>query len=339
MRLQIVPFSEEHLDAAAILLAARHREHRRLEPALPAGFEEPAVARSVVAALLAESAGFAALHDGVLAGYLLGAPVQVPPEHWANPFVWPAATSVAYAGHAVGPADQTATYQALYAALGGKWRSEGYATHDIAVATADQPALDAWFALGFGRFLSLSVRETGPVAHGEPGRPLSFRQATADDAAAVIALVEELFRTFDDPPIFMPALPATRPHLRERVRETLADPGSTAWLAVHDDRVLGIQIFETPTAARWEHDPIVTPARSLYLFMAATAPEARSLGVGAALLDRSMRWAHSAGFARCMLHFLPASRASFFWQRLGFRAYLHELRRTIDPRVMPADRA
>jgi GNAT superfamily N-acetyltransferase len=133
----------------------------------------------------------------------------------------------------------------------------------------------------------------------------------------------------------MPALPATWPDLRERVQETLADPGCATWLALHDGHILGFQIFETPASARWDHSPMVVPDRSLYLFMAATAPEARSLGVGAALLDRSMRWARSAGFERCTLHFLPASRASFFWQGLGFRPYLHELRRLLDPRVLP----
>src|SRR5919204_1082203 len=34
-RLEVVPFSDEHLDAAAALLAARHARHREAEPLLP----------------------------------------------------------------------------------------------------------------------------------------------------------------------------------------------------------------------------------------------------------------------------------------------------------------
>jgi hypothetical protein len=34
-RLEIVPFSDEHLDAAAALLAARHARHRAAESLLP----------------------------------------------------------------------------------------------------------------------------------------------------------------------------------------------------------------------------------------------------------------------------------------------------------------
>src|SRR2546421_886364 len=39
---EIRPFSEEHLDGAAELLAARHKRHRAVEPLLPARFEDPA---------------------------------------------------------------------------------------------------------------------------------------------------------------------------------------------------------------------------------------------------------------------------------------------------------
>jgi hypothetical protein len=40
-RLEVVPFSEEHLEDAARLLAARHARHRKAEPLLPARFEAP----------------------------------------------------------------------------------------------------------------------------------------------------------------------------------------------------------------------------------------------------------------------------------------------------------
>src|SRR5215217_3031105 len=44
-QLEIVPFSDEHLDAAAGLLAARHARHRAAEPLLSPRYEEPAAAR------------------------------------------------------------------------------------------------------------------------------------------------------------------------------------------------------------------------------------------------------------------------------------------------------
>src|ERR671934_1235333 len=47
-KLEIVAFSEEHLDGAAALLAERHRTHRRAEPLLPERFEDAASARHVI---------------------------------------------------------------------------------------------------------------------------------------------------------------------------------------------------------------------------------------------------------------------------------------------------
>src|SRR5919202_2399659 len=40
-RLEIVPFSDQHLEAAAVLLAARHARHRVVEPLLSPRYEEP----------------------------------------------------------------------------------------------------------------------------------------------------------------------------------------------------------------------------------------------------------------------------------------------------------
>src|SRR5919204_4799020 len=39
--LELVAFSDEHLEDAAALLAARHARNRALEPLLPASYEEP----------------------------------------------------------------------------------------------------------------------------------------------------------------------------------------------------------------------------------------------------------------------------------------------------------
>src|SRR5215207_748059 len=52
MALEVVPFADGHLDAAAALLAARHRRDRRRAPALPERFEEPAAVRSVLESVL-----------------------------------------------------------------------------------------------------------------------------------------------------------------------------------------------------------------------------------------------------------------------------------------------
>jgi hypothetical protein len=94
-RLELRPFSEEHLDAAAELLAERHRRQRLAEPLLPARFEEAAAAREEVEAAWAKegSAGAVALRGRKIVGYLVGAPSE--DEAWgANEWVELAANAV-----------------------------------------------------------------------------------------------------------------------------------------------------------------------------------------------------------------------------------------------------
>ena len=81
-------FSDGHVDAAAELLAARHRRHRQAEPLLPARFEDPAAARSEVEAACrkAGASGAALLREGRLVGYLLGSPDDE--TRWGGPNVW-----------------------------------------------------------------------------------------------------------------------------------------------------------------------------------------------------------------------------------------------------------
>ena len=96
---EILSFSDEHLDAAAALLAERHRRHRLAEPLLPARFEEPGAARSELAAVWhADGAsGAVALELGRVTGFLVGAPR---PDPLWGPNLW-----VESAGHAVEEAE------------------------------------------------------------------------------------------------------------------------------------------------------------------------------------------------------------------------------------------
>ena len=72
--LEVVPFSDEHLDDAAALLAARHARHRAAEPLLPE------VADPLAAVELEWRTEGA---SGVFApgrGYLIAAPITLAPR-------------------------------------------------------------------------------------------------------------------------------------------------------------------------------------------------------------------------------------------------------------------
>ncbi len=73
-RLEIVPFTSDHVPAAAALLAERQRAQRIIEPALAARYEDPAATQPEIEALFAAdgASGVVALEGGGPVGFLVG---------------------------------------------------------------------------------------------------------------------------------------------------------------------------------------------------------------------------------------------------------------------------
>src|SRR6185503_8117958 len=110
--LQVRPFEPGDLDAAARLLAERHRRHRLAEPLLDPAYEAPAATRPQIEALLGsdKAAGWVAERGGAVVAYLIG--VAKPEAMW-GPNVWVEAPGQA--------ADDPADIRELYAVAAGAW--------------------------------------------------------------------------------------------------------------------------------------------------------------------------------------------------------------------------
>src|SRR5919204_5325942 len=125
--LEIRPFSDEHIDAAAELLAARHRRHRQAEPLLPDVVDFRA---HVERDWRAENAsGAVALVDGKPDAYLIG---RVTEDDCL----------VDFAGFA---ARDAALIRDLYAHVASRWVDDGQLRHRVHVPAFDNAAVDAWF--------------------------------------------------------------------------------------------------------------------------------------------------------------------------------------------------
>src|SRR6185436_16752600 len=122
------PIEPSDLDAAARLLADRHRRHRLAEPLLDPAYEDPAAARREIEALLAgdRADGWTALRDDGIVGYLIG--ISKAEASW-GPNVW-----VEAAGHA---AEDRATVRALYAVAAGAWAGAGRLNHHVLAPASD----------------------------------------------------------------------------------------------------------------------------------------------------------------------------------------------------------
>jgi GNAT superfamily N-acetyltransferase len=304
---------------------------------LSATYEDPTATLPVLRDLIRASgaSGVVALRGGRVVAYLIGAPELVPPTDTFAGLTYPRSADIAYAGHAAGPDDGAVLFPRLYAALAQHWVANGLIEHSISVP-ANPVAGEPWLDLGFGRFVALGIRPTTPpdARESRNGVNAEVRRATSADEAAVETLMSELFRTFADPPIFVPFLPETETHRRCVIAEHLADPTCPVWLAIVNGRPVALQMFVEPHSSQWHQSKLQSPSEALYLRFACTAPEARSTGVGAALVAHTMEWAREAGYTSCMVLFLTASRASSFWQGLGFQPVSYWLKRTVDERTI-----
>ena len=336
MTASIVPFAKEHITAAGALLAARHQRDREWAPDLPPRYADADAARSALQQTLSEEgiSGVAAMQAGNLAGFLLGAPVLSAPTRAFAGFMRPRAAEIFYDSHAVAPGEGNALYRRMYAPMAERWVADGLTSHYITVAM-DAAMETVWSDLGFARFIEMGVRDTEPPAVRDAAKiaEIEVRRAGPEDEEAVQELATDLFRSWAEPPIFLPFLPETAAARRTLQAELLADPACPHWLAVVDGRVVGMQIFTEPGSTHWNVSTLQSPERCVYLYLACTLAEARGAGIGDALFRQTMAWARDAGYERCAVHFVTQSRAAAFWRGLGFRPASHWMTRHIDERA------
>jgi ribosomal protein S18 acetylase RimI-like enzyme len=320
-RLELRPFADEHLDAAAELLAERHRRQRATEATLPARFEDPAAAREEVEkAWRREGAsGAAGFVDGRLAGYLVGAPDDE--AHWGGPNVW-----VGYAGHAVAEAELV---RDLYGFAAGRWVEEGRPRHYVQVPASERELLEAWNRVGFGQQHEAGVTEVPDVPW-----PEGVREARPDDLEGVFELTPLIREHQRGAPVFSANLRVETPdETRAAIMGEITNEETGALVAEDDGRLVGG--FIVSPADQTGDGPhaftgLARPERAAYLAWAVTRPEVRGSGAGVALTDACFAWARRGGFETMVTDWRVTNLlASRFWPRRGFRTTFLRLYRSI----------
>jgi GNAT superfamily N-acetyltransferase len=297
----MVPFADEHIDAAAELLAERHGLHRAAEPLMPAEVDFRA---QVESEWTAEGA------SGVISrhGYVFGRPDS---RGWFT---------VGIGGHAVaGDAEHA---RDLYAAAAGTWLEAGHAKHMVFLPAHDSDLVDAWFRLSFGASAVLAIRETGPEEPYDGG--VSIRPGTPDDFGAAARLELAMFEAMQPSPSFSNLTLQTPQEVEEEWR---TDPNLDAFelfVAEREGRVIGhTLLYRRPADLR-------VPADAIDLAQASTEPEARGSGVGRALTAHVVRWAHENGYPTMTTDWRMTNLwASRFWPKRGFRPTFLRLYRSI----------
>jgi GNAT superfamily N-acetyltransferase len=301
-RLEVVPFTDEHLDAAAELLAARHARHHQAEPLLP----ELEDARAAVERAWREEGASGVFAPGA---YLVGAPFRR----------FEKTLRVGIAGHAIDGHPES--IRDLYAAAAQSWFDHGYTHHEVFVPSYDADLVDTWFRLSFGSSAVLALRETGPEEPFDAN--VSIRHGTRDDYPEAARLELEMSAAMQPSPSFS-SVPLQS--FEEVLAEWNEDDDSDyeLFIAERDGRVVGqFLLYRRPPDLR-------VPGDSIDLAQASTNPDARGTGVGRALTAHVIRWADENGYAVMTTDWRMTNLwASRFWPRRGFRSTFLRLYRSI----------
>jgi GNAT superfamily N-acetyltransferase len=314
-RVELRAFAEDHLDAAGSLLAARHREHRAAEPLLSEHFEDPDATRVEVASLWAgeHASGGVALREGQVVGFLLG--TRKDDQKWgAN--VW-----VEAAGYAV---DEPELIRDLYAFSSQRWVDEGRTRHYALVPGLDDHVA-AWFRLSFGAQQAHGIKEVDQRLW-----PSGTRRAEVRDIEALIEIVPLISDHQALAPVFSGIdLADEADELRAMLAADIANAELGELVYERDGRV--VAHFEVvPVEKGSMHRGLAQPDGAALLGFGASLPDVRGSGVGLALTEAAIAWAHEQGYATMVTDWRETNLlSSRFWPARGFRRSFFRLYRSI----------
>jgi GNAT superfamily N-acetyltransferase len=307
-RIDIVPFSDEHLDGAAALLAARHERHRESEALLP----KIRNFRTQVEHDWngSDASGAAALAGDEVVGYLIGRRR----DDQLGPHVW-----IDLAGHAAREAELA---RDLYAAAADPWVETGLTRHFVFVPLLND-LIDPWFRLGFGASAALAARETAPELPVEAG--VAIRPGTPEDLEAGARYDRLIWQHNALAPSFSGLEVPPEQEFLDDWRGTWDEPEFTHFVAERAGRPVGHALLY-----RRPGGDLRVPADSIDLANVATDPDARGSGVGSALTAHALAWAHDHGYRSMITDWRMTNLlASRFWPRRGFRKTFLRLYRSI----------
>jgi ribosomal protein S18 acetylase RimI-like enzyme len=318
-RLEVVPFTDAHLEDAAELLAARHRRHREVEPLLPERFEGAAAALGEVEEAWRKegASGAAALRDGKLVGYLVGAPRETT--------LWGENTWIELAGYASTEPEEV---RDLYAAAAARWVEEGRSRH-YALVPAIPELVDPWYRVSFGQQHAHGIQRLPPEVASPPPRWLEIRRPRLDEIDELIAIDLALPAHQQLSPVFSDMAGPTDDESREEWVRTIEGDEEHVLVGYRDGTPLAAWSV-VPAEVSSQHRGLGRPDHAAFLGFASTVPKARGTGIGIALTDACLEWAAERGYGSMVVDWRVTNLlASRFWPRRGFRTSFLRLYRSI----------
>lgn len=295
--LEIHPLSDLRDDAAR-LLAERYAHQRAAEPLLPEIDD--------FAAHLPDADGLVATRGGTAVAFLAGA-------------LEGDTARVGFGGHA---ASEPEALRDLFAVLAERWDVSRFA---VAVPASAEELIDVWFRLAFGCQFMWAVRETD--GRDGPWVPMChIRPSTPDDLEAVAGFDELLWLLQARPPSFSGLTVPSRDAFLEEWRDLWNEAEFPAHVVAEvDGRVVGHALLYSRPAG-----DLRVPPENIDLAHVATLDDVRGTGVGRALTQHALDWAHEHGYRSMTTDWRSVNLlSSRFWPRRGFRPQYLRLYRAV----------
>ncbi len=326
--MDILPFDDGMIDAAAGVLAGQQRRLRKVYPALPERFGKESEARCALDSLwsIKDSEGFAAFEDGRLVAFMLG-------QRLLDSVSRGRCGWVELAGCAYEDRYGVEIVRDLYAALGHWWVAQGIFSHIMMASVFDTDLLQAMFSLGFGMEQVhglVNLREVRPFPPALPAG-IEIRRANAKDGESLATLSNLIWKEQVGPTVWGVMMPETVEKTAEAWGELGGDPEAIVWLASLDGQVMGMEAFWPADERQYK---LHIPEKCIHLSVAVTRPEARGRGLGTLMTQTGLAYAFQEGFHFCEADWRSTNLlASRFWPRRDFRPVVYRLARRIDERI------
>ena len=296
-KLEIHPFSDDFREAAAVLLADRHRRHRAAEPLL-------ADVEDFAAQIPPEQNGAVATRGGAVVAYLVAT-------------VGAERAEIGLAGCA---ATEPEALRDVYAHLAAGWPAH----HQVLVPASDAALIDPWFCVTFGCQFMTAVREVEALDAVDFGG--TIRPSTPDDLGAVAGFERLLWTHQSVSPSFSGLIVGPAEEF-EQEWSTLWDEAEFPFhrVAELDGRIVGhVLLYDRPRG------DLRVPERNIDLAQAATVEDVRGRGVGLALTAAAFTWAHEQGYRSMTTDWRSNNLlSSRFWPARGFRPTFLRLYRSV----------
>jgi GNAT superfamily N-acetyltransferase len=308
--MEIVPFGDAHIEAAAALFADSIRKSAIKGLITDAKWADGAW-KPQIEWLSGEGRGIALIDGGRLAGYMLGLPI----DGFMGPV--PGIYCPEY-GHGV---SGSRLYDVLYRAAAREWVEAGYTTHAISMLADDEQAKGSLFWHGFGLHVVDAIM-TGmsiPVDNLPENDGIRIRLAEGNDGDALNRQMGKHWAHLEASPVFLNG------EEHGDISDWTGRKEHFAVVAEDEAGVCGCMLAKPPDE---ESSALIQAEGTIGIGGTYVDERLRGRGIARRMLAALLRAAEKRGYSRCAVDFEAGNiEARYFWLKFFTPVSLSLLRR------------